>query len=200
MLPIGHLGITLGTVKLLDVARTGWYHHPAISNKRAEQSSNTSQSRTSLLSKVDVRFLLLGSILPDIIDKPMGRVFFQDTFSNGRIFCHTLLFLIIIAVAGFLLYRCRNKTWLLVISFGVLMHLVLDEMWLQPHTLLWPLYGWAFPKSDIDDYARHMLDELASNPTVYIPEIIGALFLIWAGVLLVHRKRVHKFIKTGLMY
>ena len=38
---------------------------------------------------IDYRVLLVGSLLPDIIDKPVGQVLFHDTFSNGRIFCHT---------------------------------------------------------------------------------------------------------------
>ena len=34
--------------------------------------------------KVDYRFILLGSILPDLIDKPIGNVFLSHIFSNGR--------------------------------------------------------------------------------------------------------------------
>lgn len=79
------------------------------------------------------------------------------------------------------------------------MHLILDEMWLYSHTLLWPFYGWAFPKTDIADYWRHIIEGLVSNPAVYIPEIIGGLILIWLAVHLVRRKTVHAFIKTGLV-
>jgi len=91
----------------------------------------------------------LGSLLPDIIDKPVGQFFFRDTFSNGRIFCHTLLFLILITLAGLCLYRSRGKTWLLGFSFGTFMHLIQDQMWLEPRTFLWPLYGFAFEKIDL---------------------------------------------------
>ena len=57
MLPVGHLDITLGTVKLFDSVRSHWYHHSAISSKQGEQGSNKGQGRSSLMSRVDVRFL-----------------------------------------------------------------------------------------------------------------------------------------------
>ena len=57
MLPVGHLGITFGTVKLFDSVRSHWYHHSAISSKQGEQGSNKGQGRSSLMSRVDVRFL-----------------------------------------------------------------------------------------------------------------------------------------------
>ena len=33
--------------------------------------------------KVDVRFLLLGAILPDLIDLPLGTLFGSDRFATG---------------------------------------------------------------------------------------------------------------------
>jgi hypothetical protein len=44
--------------------------------------------------------LLLGSMLPDIIDKLVGMWLWPDDISNGRIFSHTLLLSIIILAAG----------------------------------------------------------------------------------------------------
>jgi len=140
-----------------------------------------------------VRLLLLGSLLPDIIDKPIGRVFFRETFDSGRIFCHTLLFLILLSLIGLYIYRRRHKAWLLVISFGVFVHLILDGMWGDPDTLLWPLYGWTFPKQDISPY----WESYFSNAAVLAIEIVGAAILIWLAVYLVHRKGVKVFIKRG---
>jgi hypothetical protein len=55
--------------------------------------------------------------------------------------------------------------------------LYLDEMWLSPRTLLWPLYGWTFEKTDVSHWLKDLLIWLRTDPSVYIPEIIGALFL-----------------------
>jgi len=57
------------------------------------------------------------------------------------------------------------------------MHLILDQMWLTPQTLLWPLYGSAFPKADMSHWLENIFIALRTVPSVYIPEIIGALVL-----------------------
>jgi hypothetical protein len=36
----------------------------------------------------DIRLLILGSLLPDLIDKPLGHIILPE--NNGRIFAHTL--------------------------------------------------------------------------------------------------------------
>src|SRR3972149_396130 len=48
--------------------------------------------------KLDYRLIVVAAMLPDIIDKPVGQVFFREFFSYGRIFAHTLLFLILISL------------------------------------------------------------------------------------------------------
>ncbi|MFC2010661.1 metal-dependent hydrolase [Chloroflexota bacterium] len=50
-------------------------------------------------------------------------------------FTHTLLFFILITLSGLWLYKWRSQTWLLVLSFGVFTHLLLDQMWSSPSTL-----------------------------------------------------------------
>jgi len=57
------------------------------------------------------------------------------------------------------------------------MHLILDQMWLTPQTLLWPVYGSAFPKVDLSCWLENIFIALRTVPSVYIPEIIGALVL-----------------------
>ena len=126
---------------------------------------------------IDIRALLVGSLLPDIIDKPVGQFLFRNTFSSGRIFCHSLLFLLVLTSAAFYLYKRNKKTWLFAFSFGTFMHLILDQMWLTPQTLLWPLYGSAFPKADMSHWLENIFIALRTVPSVYIPEIIGALVL-----------------------
>jgi len=151
----------------------------------------------SLGDRIDIRLLLIGSLLPDIIDKPIGVYLFRDTFSSGRIFAHTLLFLIVISVTGFFLYRSYGKKWLLVVSFGSFVHLILDKMWLEIETLLWPLYGFAFPERDLTYWIRDMWRGLASEPGVYITEIAGGVILIVFLWVLVKNRKVFAFIRSG---
>lgn len=183
MLVFGHTGITLGATLLLSSTPSG-------------MQCVTSRI-SSFIRRLDLRLVLIGSLLPDIIDKPLGHFIFRETISNGRIFSHTLLFLAIISLAGFLLYRRWERTWLLALAAGSFWHLVLDEMWLAPRTLLWPAFGFSFEKLAIDNLFSHLLYNLFTYPKVYIPEIVGALVLAWFGLRLIRRGQVLNFLKTG---
>jgi membrane-bound metal-dependent hydrolase YbcI (DUF457 family) len=199
MLIFGHAGITLGAALLGNTAL-------GKGSPKAEPSQNAlSGGRaswfTSLMNHVDVRLLLVGSLFPDIIDKPVGQFFFRDIFSNGRIFSHTLLFVLFITLFAIYLYRSREKTWLLVLSFGTFTHLICDQMWLTPQTLLWPLYGFAFERLDLTFWTQNIFYALFSAPGVYIPELLGLMILGWFGLTLVRRRKLGRFIKSGqVMY
>lgn len=214
MLILGHAGLTLGAAVLLNNAfaksrlpRTGEITAEEGLQSSAEvlpvqncSADSKTSWLTSLSNRIDIRILLIGSLLPDIIDKPVGHIFFRDTFSNGRIFCHTLLFLIIITLAGFYLYRSRHKTWLLVLSFGTFTHLIFDQMWRTPRILLWPLYGFAFEKFekiDLIHWTGNIFYALYTDPVVYVPELIGGVILVWFVSVLVRRRKLYSFIRNG---
>jgi len=196
MLILGHAGITLGAAIALDAAWSKRLPSTAL----ADPPSNSRAYRFSSLAKhIDIRVLLVGSLLPDIIDKPVGHIIFRNTFSNGRIFCHTLLFLLVITLAGLCLYKRKRKIWLLILSCGTFTHLIFDQMWLTPHTLFWPLYGWNFPKEppDLVLWLKGTLTALVTVPSVYITEIIGALILGAFCWHLIRRGQLGNLVKTG---
>lgn len=175
MLVFGHTGITLGVTLVMG----------------------SSPSKISALFKrLDLRLLLLGSLLPDIIDKPLGHFFFRETLNNGRLFSHSLLFLFALSVAGYMLFR-RGHVWLVTLATGNFWHLAFDQIWLSPRTLLWPFLGMIFEKPGIDNLLAHWLYELISNPQVYIPEIIGALALASFGLRLLRHRSLISFVKSG---
>ena len=140
MLLFGHTGITLGVASLWAKALEVGYFHRNIQKELIGSSAPSSHAPTtisgipsqkmswfaSLGSRMDIRLLLAGSLLPDIIDKPWGIYIFREAISNGRIFGHTILFLLVVTMAGIYLYRSRGKTCMLAVSFGVLPHLVFD--------------------------------------------------------------------------
>jgi hypothetical protein len=57
---------------------------------------------------IDPKYLVIGALLPDLIDKPLGRVIFASTIANGRIIGHTLLFALLIFLMGLYLYEKRG--------------------------------------------------------------------------------------------
>ncbi len=211
MLPFGHIGITLASVSLgfglRDKLRHGLTEDGVeeISPTRESHSSNDHPSSKtsffrSLAKRMDIRFLLVGSLLPDIIDKPIGVYFFRETFSTGRIFSHTLLFLISITIIGFLIKKYSGKTGGLALSFGALFHLILDEMWLMPKTLLWPLFGIGFEKYEIGNWLMNMLHGLLENPKLYVSEMIGFVVLILFIWELLQRRAIIRFLGKGRFY
>jgi hypothetical protein len=57
---------------------------------------------------------------------------------------------------------------------------MLDQMWGEPRTLLWPLYGWHFERVPvyIPDWLAQMLYSVTHDPGTYLPEIAGLAILI----------------------
>jgi hypothetical protein len=211
MLLFGHIGITLGAAVLLANVLPSTRFSKTTGNEAIESSSSSSQVAVTLSNlpshkgswlaplgnRIDIRLLLIGSLLPDIIDKPIGLLLFRETLSNGRIFCHTLLFLILITIAGLYLYRSRGRTYLLAVSFGILTHLILDQMWRVPRTLFWPVYGLTLDRMDVSDWMANILNALLTDPATYLPELLGVVILIWFAVTLLLRRKALSFLKSG---
>src|SRR3972149_1277445 len=114
MLLFGHIGLTLGAV-------WGTQHALQAKESRAGEASGDTAGDDRLgmsimhkvllfVRRLDYRIIMAGSMLPDIIDKPVGAFFFRETFSSGHIFGHTLLFFILPALAGFYLFKTRSRT------------------------------------------------------------------------------------------
>jgi len=123
----------------------------------------------------DLAFLALGSMLPDIIDKPLGLIVF-GTPAMGRTFAHTLLFLLVLATLAFYLKDVRLAS----VSMGVLAHLILDFMWQSPVILFWPLLGNFPPAPEIGtlSYIQELIYGLR-NPMIGLPEVLGLSYLLF---------------------
>lgn len=160
MLLFGHIGVTLGIF-----VGTGLFI-------------------PRLRTIIDPRYLVIGAILPDLIDKPLGRFIFASTFANGRIFGHTLLFSLALLTIGVYLYDKRKDIRVLTLATGSFFHLMEDQMWVHPQTLLWPLLGLYFPKGNIDDtgleYMLRMFEQ-SFKPELspaFVPEILGMVVIL----------------------
>jgi len=150
MLLFAHLGLTLAAAKLTE--------------------------RFGL--RPDIAIVLLGSILPDLIDKPLGYLIY-GSMASGRIFAHTLLFLLVLAaLAAILKSRPLGS-----LAFGVLAHQALDTIWTTPVIFLWPLLG-DFPVKahmSVLSYFEMLMRGL-QNPGILVPELLGLFFLLFLAI------------------
>jgi len=130
--------------------------------------------------KVDLRFLALGSLLPDLIDKPLGTIFFPALFnSSSQLIGHTLLFsMVLMSVVLLVTRRGRPRRRWMALAVGSLLHLLLDAMWTVQETFLWPAFGWEFPPG-IPEYWSGLLERLFSNPWRIVQEVAGLAYLVY---------------------
>ena len=92
----------------------------------------------------DTRLLyaaILGSALPDLIDKPLGEVLLAQSLGYGRIYFHSLIIVCVLAITGVVLLRSRWGPAVLVTAAGMFLHQVFDEMWTEPVNWFWPFLG-----------------------------------------------------------
>jgi membrane-bound metal-dependent hydrolase YbcI (DUF457 family) len=120
----------------------------------------------------------MGSILPDLIDKPIGSVFFHGTFGTHRLFAHSIVFPIMAFAVALLVTRrgTSRRQGFIGLVIGVFVHLLLDAAWATPEAFWWPFFGWEFPtvfESDLLPLLRRML----SDPIVWLGEAAGAAYL-----------------------
>lgn len=129
---------------------------------------------------VDLRFLAFGAVLSDLIDKPLGRILFADTYRTGRVYGHTMVFAVVVMTIGMIATRratvARRRA--ITLSVGVFFHLLLDGMWTMPETLFWPLFGVEFPPGP-EDYWSGLIGRLLDQPVVLVQELVGLLYLLY---------------------
>jgi len=149
---------------------------------------------------MDLRLLLVGALLPDLIDKPLGRVLHVGGYNSGQLWGHTLLFsasLMVLILVATKRGSGRRRTWF-PLAIGAMFHLVLDAMWARSETFLWPVLGSDFSKAPAGDLDDAFISGL-TNPVVAAGEVIGLVYLIWlwrrAG--LGDREARRSFVHTG---
>ena len=59
---------------------------------------------------LDYRLVILGSLLPDIIDKPIGYIIFQKYYENGWIYGHSLLFSLVLLILSYSELKALKQT------------------------------------------------------------------------------------------
>ncbi len=150
MLPLGHMGISVAVVRVLE--------------------------SSFQLHQIDYRLLLVASLLPDLIDKPIRYLFGAQSIVGAGNYGHSLFFLLILLIATVVQWYYRNHLTMLILCIGSLLHDILDAI------------------SHHDDWAARTL----FNTNMLLAfEIIGGCILIFFLTSLVLHNKIACFIKTG---
>jgi hypothetical protein len=135
-------------------------------------------------SAIDHRLVLLGAVLPDLIDGPFG----------GARWAHSLLVPVAVLVGVMLATRGRRRLrrQLLALPIGLFLHLVLDAAWSNTDVFWWPAFGWSLAGEPLPSFDRPAV-------VVVVQELIGLALLFWAyrrfGLGDPERRRV--FLRSG---
>jgi membrane-bound metal-dependent hydrolase YbcI (DUF457 family) len=171
MLPLAHIGFTTVAVKALDSVVK--FRH------------------------MDYRLLLVVSLLPDLVDKPLAKLLSKSYEYESRAVGHSLVFLGFVAlIMGFFwLSNWRAGFWPFVL--GTLSHDVLDVMWWHPGIFYWPIEGLQFPKP-IDVAWRGMMN-FAGYPIRILDFLdnLAVLCLLAMFMYVALRGRIMEFLRHG---
>ena len=139
----------------------------------------------------DFRLVVIGSIIPDILDKPLGFFLIPELLNgNLRTIGHGGLFALAFLLVGLAANFAIRNPQILVMAAASAAHLVLDKMWLQRDTLLWPIFGLQFPQgtTSLSEYMWFHLRALMSPQpldfvTAGIVLALAAYVVVSSGVL-----------------
>ena len=129
---------------------------------------------------VDLRFLAVGALLPDVVDALVGLARRSEPFVSGRFPGHSLLFAAAVLAVGLLVTNrgSTRRRRAMAAAVGIMFHLLLDAMWLWPEVLLWPLEGGGVPAGSPGDWSG-LPGSLLDNPLRLLQEIAGLVYLVW---------------------
>jgi len=146
--------------------------------------------------RVDYRFVLLGAIVPDLIDA--ATCGFYDC-GGGRGIAHSLLANVVVTVVIILVLRGETRLAVFGLGVGWLLHLVGDGMWDAPQTFFWPAAGTEFATSPAEPYSWDLVTDPLEHAWTWAGELAGLLILAWFYVAfsLGEPARRRRFIKDG---
>ena len=211
--PLGHVGLSVGMALIVEHALRRRLPFSArvrqggspISHAAMEQTRSTSNSTTWL---IDYRFVILGALLPDLLDRTVSRWLVPESLNpSGRMFAHTLLFAVLLLTCGLIVLvaarlRSRNRPAkrsdysLLVLALASAGHLVVDRMWEAPATLWWPFYGFRFEGAEFD-LSPQWLSWFQTGKGKALVDGTGACVLVIFSVKVYRHGSVLQWLKTG---
>ncbi len=131
--------------------------------------------------KVDVRFLLFGALLPDLIDMPLGTLVLADRYSTSELWAHSLTLPTLYMIGVLLLTRRgRRRRAFMAVGVGWLFHLLLDGMWTNQEVMFWPLFG-DIPSGE-SPFWPGAWERALSDPWRWLRDALGMVYLVWLWI------------------
>jgi hypothetical protein len=142
-----------------------------------------SVSRAPPRMRMAVGIAVLGSFLPDLVDKPLAHFVFAGPANLGQIPGHILIGCLIILAVALVVYRRYHDRLVFLLPAGVFLHQAMDLAWLDPVTWLYPVLGPLTPCNCAEGnyVATESLAEVSS-----LSEWIFLLVIIVLSALLFH--------------
>jgi hypothetical protein len=132
---------------------------------------------------LDHRLVVVGALLPDLIDGPTGRAGVAHSLAASAV----LLAAVVLGTRG----RRSLRRSLVALAIGTFLHLFLDGIWTNRQVFLWPFAGTDLGDAQLPSVARGLAD---------VPlELAGAAVLVWAWYRfrLAEPERRRTFLRTG---
>ena len=171
MLPLAHMGITVTVAEAIE-----------------------NRFRVRL---IDHRVLLAASLLPDLIDKPLGWLLFNGSLLSSKEFGHSLLFLLLIGAWGAIWLFKGRSLMPLIIFIGTAVHDFLDVMWFHPVNFFWPIYGWSFPIPEHEAWVGVFKVAGMAVSKLALLEMIGGALLLRFVMILFFNNDLNTFFRRG---
>ncbi len=107
-------------------------------------------------------FVAIGSVLPDVIDKPLGHIIFGSTLDNGKIFFHSFIIVLLFLVTGLIIWKFYKSYSFILVACGMFLHQLVDMMWKRPVNWYYPFLGPYQTELHNDYFLNAIVAELTS--------------------------------------
>lgn len=191
MLIFGHVGITTGIIKLYEKAI----------NRRNPKNNKF----------IDYRIVILGSILPDIIDKPIVQIIYGLQNHEGHLIAHSFIFSILLIILGIVMLRRSKNKSIFLLGICSFIHQVLDKVVLIPNEhFLQNINSSHFAVLKIFKFVHYITVPICTvfpylsgvmmyfeKPCVFMSEVMGFIIIIYFVCKLSKNKGYENFLKYG---
>lgn len=125
-------------------------------------------------------FVAIGSVLPDVVDKPLGYIIFGSTLDNGKIFFHGLIIVLLFFITGLIVWKLFKSHSFIFIAVGIFLHQLVDMMWRQPVNWYYPLLGPYQVNAETDYFLNALNAELTSvTEWIFVVALLAIAYLLY---------------------
>lgn len=171
MLLLSHVGFTTAAVKLVETGLR--------------------------LRQVDYRIVIVFSLLPDLIDKPLSKLLESSFMYESRAVGHSLVFLGAIGLFAAVRWFWNKDTGLFLVFLAAFFHDVFDVMWFHPGIFFWPIEGWQFPKLMAEAWLGTIQLGGYSIKQRELFDNISVLILLYFFMKIALRGKIFEFVRKG---